>query len=522
MGTPLFLAVKPDENDTKTTMTIHMSQDCASVLCSNAGESFSPFTGEKMNRQDVGETVYDSAYVQAEMIQIGKCEAGCKCVQLAHKEDVANLISSDTKTLHCVACGTQYPVDISVEQYITKDTAMDDDLMGDEIENEEDSESVGSETEDSEDTVSTEEDENLDSEDTVEGDVSDDESEDEMSDDESDESEDGVSEDEEMSDDSESEDDSDEAEYTDITADIMAEEGIDYSEDGEGDEDTLDEISEAALKAALADIEEEEIQPDVSMLTGDEEGVAFRLDANILKDKANLECVLDEKSSKYFVFANSTPIGILDRAAAHKDNASVFDKPAFIKGFTMQFAADRDVSRFGYKPFGVRVDVSKHVETAFSKKETEIKDTASAEFNSKIDVLKSTLGTVALASNKGMLDNPLRDKLVSRLDAAGFEGAGDLVNRVFMEDSASYINSLISEGVLLADKSEAVRAEYERLVHKTSYPSASYLGTGGRLVADTASTVTKKVVSNTIDTATKSNPSPRKVDWKKTNLGLKF
>lgn len=524
----IFFSTAPDSKPQH--IELHSLMDTAgTVFTANNGESYSPFTGEKAERISKDAPVRLDFAQTHNMIRIGVC-GSCNHEQLAHHNDVAEFFGESDKTLHCVSCGDKYPVNVSVVDFLSADSeieAKDNAMAGkdkDEDDNvsEFDKEIMESDAENDMEDVTDGDAEALLEADTEENeDESDEDSEDETSEDED--------EDSESEDDEESDEDEDEAsemsEITDIQeldeADFdTAEDVTSEFEDVSGDEEELidegeeeDMVDEAALKEALAnlgitdetedtasvdetvdapvienkvdepvvdkpaDVANEVIETpaaEVALLAGTSETdnpsvLETRVDSDIARGDAVIECMINDTASRYYVFVNGNPAGYLSREKSHSDNASVFDTAGYVKGFTLQYRQNRDLSRFGFVPYVVRTDVSKHIEAEFARKEKELVDVASTQSTTRLETIRSNLAVATLASIKGLTPNPLRDKLVERLDTAGFEGAASIVNSAMFDAAADLFSQIVNEAISLSDKSADAQAIYKDTVERTNY-----------------------------------------------------
>lgn len=472
--------------------------DRASIVAFNSGEDqfassdtakFCPFTGEPAEKMADRALAVDEAALRG-LVQIGTC---AKCNH-THRADVASteaLIANDCESFYCVACASPVTVDVALAELAelggelpetTEDdidiaslsdaeyTALLDDMMSDaaglDIAEDTPLDDEDSDDESDDDSEDESEDPELDEEahnlaDTVNIDEEADESVDapEMSEVEDD-AEDADADESEDAEDAVNDDDEPEVEEVDEDADKKPEDSAKLFKPAKDDnkegktfaevmENPLDEDMQSTETASII-----ELRPALNLATAD------------------IACVLDRNASRYFVFANDLPVGTLSRERAHSDNASRFTDEVFPKGFIAQLKAGHDTSRFGFARFTARVDVAGLVKSHEDKKKADIASELASKFDAKLDVIKSSMVTAAVAANKGVwkgFDNPIRDALVKKLSSIGVEDSASIVNAVFANHSQAYTESLLGKAMDLASKPEESRKVIADMVNTAAY-----------------------------------------------------
>jgi hypothetical protein len=196
------------------------------------------------------------------------------------------------------------------------------------------------------------------------------------------------------------------------------------------------------------------------------------LDAKVNFKLADVACVLNANKTAYFVFADNLPVGTLSRERAHPDNAKLFEQDVFATAFANQMARGLDVSRFGYAPYTVKVDVDAERKRLDDKVKADVASVVSQEYDAKLAVVKESLLTVATAANKGVwpdLANPVRDAIVNKLAAIGVEDCAALVDKAFAAKSGEHIEMLLTQALKLSELPAEVRAERKRAVDTAKY-----------------------------------------------------
>ena len=255
-----------------------------------------------------------------------------------------------------------------------------------------------------------------------------------------------------------------------------------------------------------------------------DEAVLIPLDRKVNFKLADVACVLNSKRSAYFVFADNVPVGTLARERAHADNAALFEQDVFAKAFVNQMARGLDVSRFGYAPYTVKVNVAKHSKQKEAKLRADVAKVAGQDFDKKLNIIKDSMLTVATAANKRIwpdMANPVRDALVAKLTAIGVEDCAGIVDRAFAAKSSEHVEMLLTQALRLAELPAAVREERKRSVDTATYvlaqdggsKFAEKLASFGN-IKESAPAPTGMRLAGT-DTANVAPPAnkPAKFDW---------
>lgn len=528
--------------------------DKASIVAFNSGEDqfassdtakFCPFTGEPAEKMADRELAVDEAALRG-LVQIGTC---AKCNH-THRADVASteaLIENDCESFYCVACAAPVTVDIAMAELaelggelpetteedidiaslseaeytallddmmsdaagldIAEDTPLDDDEDSDDESEDENSE------DDSEDPELDEEAKNLADTVNIDDEADDSVNEPEMSE---------VEEDPDEVDDDEDEDDNaEEAEDDNIDDDVNADDEPEV-EDVDEDANKKPEDSAKLFKPAKDDNKEGKTFAEVMENPLDEDlqptetASMIELRPALNLATADVACILDRNASRYFVFANGLPVGTLSRERSHADNASRFTDEVFPKGFIAQLKAGHDTSRFGFARYTARVDVAGLVKSHDDKKKADIASDLASKFDAKLDVIKASMVTAAVAANKGVwkgFDNPIRDALVKKLSSIGVEDSASIVNAVFANHSQAYTESLLGKAMDLASKPEESRKVIADMV-----TTAAYM-TGNQTPADNLVTKLAKFGEpikehDTAKTVAPATPAA-KYDWRR-------
>lgn len=212
-------------------------------------------------------------------------------------------------------------------------------------------------------------------------------------------------------------------------------------------------------------------------ITGDEGGEGdkanlFTLDAKVDWKLADIGCVLNEKGTAYYVFANGMPVASLLRDRAHEDNAKLFESDVFVKGFGQQIRNGKDVSRFGFTPYTVAVDTAAIRKGIESKQLADTAAQLSSDYDKQVTVLKDSIVVATVAANKGMWNaysNPVKDKLIEKFTARGIEDAASIIDRIFADNAQAATESVLAKALEISSKPEQVRKEIKDMVDSAKY-----------------------------------------------------
>jgi hypothetical protein len=237
---------------------------------------------------------------------------------------------------------------------------------------------------------------------------------------------------------------------------------VDTSDLFSGEDDNKDGDKTFADIKAIATGE----QPETDKAT------VLTLDGNVDWKNADLSSTLNANKTAYVVFANDVPVGILQREKAHADNAKFFETDVFPNAFARQVREGKDVKRFGYAPFAVRVDTAAIAKTISDKQLSDTAASISNDYDKKIGVIKDSIVTATVAANKGVWDgysNPVKEALVKKFTSLGHEDAASIIEGIFADNAQAATEAMLTKAFELAAKSDVARTEITEMVNTAKY-----------------------------------------------------
>lgn len=427
--------------------------------------NFEPIEGD----EELIQLDSESLDFQAKAADGGEVTAHMYCC--ANTETCNNvIISSSSDAVVCPSCGSGL-LDPNDSDTIT---ALSGDLASLE------QELLSAESSDDEDL-----DEDLDSDDLEEDfddDFDDDLGEDDMDDDL--ESESSEEEEEELSSESE-----EELELDDLTAqaeDDSDDEDDDDEEDEEEDlDDEDDDIDGLDLDSDDADEEDDDSELESESSVIDELDVdllaAIASEGPLESQKVHVaHCGKVEGEPTWVAFYGKVPVAMCSESSvkARPELHKIFDGAKFGQAVLAAIAADgveQGLADFNFERINPEINVQQVVEHELMQRAEarvrEVEDTFNEERVSFAERYQAALSTAALGINRGVfrdMTNPVAQRLIAALSAAGVNNAADLVNDAFASQSDNYAKQLIGQASNLVGKTLESQNEIAAMVANAS------------------------------------------------------
>lgn len=270
---------------------------------------------------------------------------------------------------------------------------------------------------------------------------------------------DNAQEDEESADE-DSDDSDDDAEDDDGDGEEEEEESAEDDDDGEEDED---------LGGDRPDEDDDDMTEEGDEVTMNL--VSLALASASPKSVARFTRIGD----RIVCFFNDVAIATLYKDKLDAKIQHAFDQKAYLQAIRNQ--ADSKgiraaLEEFSFEP--VRITASK--KKLADLREVDIKAEARAEvdaqLNNVVDEFRSCLGIASVGINKNFwreVSNPLKERLVSDLEAAGFRNAKKVVDAAFSKTADSYNRVLLERASALFSKPVDIRNELADAIGDTNY-----------------------------------------------------